>query len=316
LILFFTYYLLHITYYENFVDIPNYLKPQIKQIDTKIAEAKKLLADPDMAVLAKEEIKNLKKQKQALLSIPKKSQITNHKSQINFNDCIVEIRAGAGGEEAKIWATDLLRMYLRFAEQKDWKVQPIEELTLKIAGKSAYSALKNEAGVHRVQRVPTTEKSGRIHTSTASVAVLPIIPPAQIKINPDDLEIDFYRSGGHGGQNVNKVSTAVRLTHKPTSIAVESSQERTQMQNRQIAEEILRSKLYQKREEERIEKLNLQRKQAVGRAMRAEKIRTYNFPQNRVTDHRIKKSWYNLEVILDGNLGKIIKALKTLLKTN
>jgi len=298
------------------VDIPNYLKPQIKQIDTKIAEAKKLLADPDMAVLAKEEIKNLKKQKQALLSIPKKSQITNHKSQINFNDCIVEIRAGAGGEEAKIWATDLLRMYLRFAEQKDWKVQPIEELTLKIAGKSAYSALKNEAGVHRVQRVPTTEKSGRIHTSTASVAVLPIIPPAQIKINPDDLEIDFYRSGGHGGQNVNKVSTAVRLTHKPTSIAVESSQERTQMQNRQIAEEILRSKLYQKREEERIEKLNLQRKQAVGRAMRAEKIRTYNFPQNRVTDHRIKKSWYNLEVILDGNLGKIIKALKTLLKTN
>ena len=316
MILFFTYYLLHITYYENFVDIPNYLKPQIKQIDTKIAEAKKLLADPDMAVLAKEEIKNLKKQKQALLSIPKKSQITNHKSQINFNDCIVEIRAGAGGEEAKIWATDLLRMYLRFAEQKDWKVQPIEELTLKIAGKSAYSALKNEAGVHRVQRVPTTEKSGRIHTSTASVAVLPIIPPAQIKINPDDLEIDFYRSGGHGGQNVNKVSTAVRLTHKPTSIAVESSQERTQMQNRQIAEEILRSKLYQKREEERIEKLNLQRKQAVGRAMRAEKIRTYNFPQNRVTDHRIKKSWYNLEVILDGNLGKIIKALKTLLKTN
>ena len=298
------------------MDIPNYLKPQIKQIDTKIAEAKKLLADPDMAVLAKEEIKNLKKQKQALLSIPKKSQITNHKSQINFNDCIVEIRAGAGGEEAKIWATDLLRMYLRFAEQKDWKVQPIEELTLKIAGKSAYSALKNEAGVHRVQRVPTTEKSGRIHTSTASVAVLPIIPPAQIKINPDDLEIDFYRSGGHGGQNVNKVSTAVRLTHKPTSIAVESSQERTQMQNRQIAEEILRSKLYQKREEERIEKLNLQRKQAVGRAMRAEKIRTYNFPQNRVTDHRIKKSWYNLEVILDGNLGKIIKALKTLLKTN
>jgi len=294
------------------MNIPDYLKPQIKSLDIKIAEAKKLLADPTMAKLAREEIKSLKKQKQALLSTSKQSTINNQQSTTDFNNIIIEIRAGAGGEEAKIWATDLLRMYLRFAENQGWKAQPLDELTLKITGKEAYSALKNEAGVHRVQRVPTTEKSGRIHTSTASVAVLPIIPPAQIKINPDDLQIDFYRSGGHGGQNVNKVSTAVRLTHKPTGIAVESSQERTQMQNRQIAEEILRSKLYQKQEEERIEKLNKQRKQAVGRAMRAEKIRTYNFPQNRVTDHRIKKSWYNLEAILDGDLEKIIKALKKL----
>ena len=203
-------------------------------------------------------------------------------------------------------------MYLRFAESQNWKATQIDDLTLKISGKNAYSSLKNEAGVHRVQRVPTTEKSGRIHTSTASVAVLPIIPSTQIKINPEDLEIEFFRSGGHGGQNVNKVSTAVRLRHKPSGIVVESSQERFQARNREIAEEILRSKLWQKQEEERIEKLNKQRKQAVGRAMRAEKIRTYNFPQNRIKDHRINKSWYGLEKILDGDLNKMLKTVQEL----
>jgi len=301
----------------NSLTIPNYLKPQIKALDQKITEAKKLMENPDMANLAKEEIKNLEEQKRALLS-PTTTQSTinqpsiNHQSIKDFNNIIIEIRGGAGGEEAKIWAKDLLRMYLRFAESQNWKATQIDDLTLKISGKNAYSSLKNEAGVHRVQRVPTTEKSGRIHTSTASVAVLPIIPSTQIKINPEDLEIEFFRSGGHGGQNVNKVSTAVRLRHKPSGIVVESSQERFQARNREIAEEILRSKLWQKQEEERIEKLNKQRKQAVGRAMRAEKIRTYNFPQNRIKDHRINKSWYGLEKILDGDLNKMLKTVQEL----
>lgn len=226
-----------------------------------------------------------------------------------MNKVYIEVRAAAGGNEAKIWATDLLRMYMRYATKKGWRVSPIDAMTVQIAGNEAFDALKNESGVHRVQRVPATEKRGRIHTSTATVAVLPEIKESEVKINPNDLEWQFYRASTQGGQNVQKVSTAVRLTHKPTGTVVTSEQERHQEQNRAIALELLRSKLWQKQEEEK-EKTIAGYRSPIGRGMRAEKIRTYNFPQSRVTDHRIKKSWGNLEAIIDGNLDKIIARLQ------
>lgn len=225
---------------------------------------------------------------------------------LDERNCILEVRPAAGGEEAKIWAYDLLRMYLRFSNTQGFKVEQLDPLTLKIKGFKAYLNFKNEAGVHRVQRVPETEKHGRIQTSTASVAVLPEITDQEINLNPKDLEITFYRSSGHGGQNVNKVSTAVRLKHKPTGIVVESQRERSQFQNRMLAEEALRTKLWEKEQEKRAQNLDEVRRQAVGQGMRAEKIRTYNFPQNRVTDHRLNKK-FRLEDILEGKLEKIIR---------
>ena len=290
------------------MDIPNYLKPQISKIDKKIADAEKLLADPFMSSLARQEISELKKQKTTLLSSFNQPSTVSHQPSAGFNSCILEFRGAAGGEEAKIWADDLMHMYLGFAESKDWKISQIDEKTIKIQGKNAYENLKFEAGVHRVQRVPTTESQGRIHTSTASVAVLPIIPESTINIKPDDIQIAFTHSSGHGGQNVNKVSTAVRLTHKPTGIVVVCQTQRFQDQNRKIAMDILRSKLWEKEEEKKLQTINDARS-VIGRGMRAEKIRTYNYPQNRVTDHRIKKSWHNLEEIMNGDLEKIIKSL-------
>jgi len=218
----------------------------------------------------------------------------------------IEIRSAAGGNEAKIWADDLLRMYLKYATKKGWKTSAIDDSTLLITGERAFDVLKNESGVHRVQRVPTTEKRGRIHTSTASVAVLPEIKEQDVQISPQDIDIQFFRAGGHGGQNVNKVSTAVRITHKPTGIVTTSQQERQQIQNRAIAMDLLRVKLWEK-EEEKKEKEIAGYRSAIGRGMRAEKIRTYNYPQNRVTDHRLNKKWSNLDSIVDGNLEKIIQ---------
>ncbi|HUW21710.1 MAG TPA: peptide chain release factor-like protein [Candidatus Bathyarchaeia archaeon] len=225
-----------------------------------------------------------------------------------MNNCLIEIRAAAGGDEAKIWAADLLRMYLKFAQKTGWKTNLINDQVLRISGPEVYNLLKHEAGVHRVQRVPATERYGRIHTSTATVAVLPIIPEADIKINNIDLDWQFYRASSQGGQNVQKVSTAVRLIHKPTGLVVTCERERLQEQNRKIALELLRAKLWEKEEEKRQSQLTNLRRSAVGRGMRCEKIRTYNFPQSRVTDHRLGKSWYNLETILDGNLDKIFTA--------
>lgn len=219
----------------------------------------------------------------------------------------LEVRAAAGGNEAKIWATDLLRMYMRYATKKNWKVSPIDEGTIQVSGSGVFDAFKNESGVHRVQRIPITEKRGRIHTSTATVAVLPEIQEKDITINPSDLGWQFFRASGQGGQNVQKVSTAVRLIHKPTGITTTVQQERSQEQNRNIAMDLLRAKLWEKQEEEKQSKIADYRS-PIGRGMRAEKIRTYNFPQNRVTDHRIKKSWGNLDSIIDGNLDKILGA--------
>jgi len=227
---------------------------------------------------------------------------------MDIQKAYIEIRGGAGGDEAKIWGGDLLRMYARYAVKKNWKATQISENTLLIQGENVFNLLKNEAGVHRVQRVPATEKRGRIHTSTATVAVLPEIKESEVQIRPEDVNIQFYRSGGHGGQNVNKVSTAVRLIHVPTGITVTASEERFQEQNRKIATDLLRARLWEKQEEEKIRTIQGYRS-AIGRGMRSEKIRTYNFPQDRVTDHRIKKSFGNLEEIVDGNMDKIITLL-------
>lgn len=223
----------------------------------------------------------------------------------------LEIRGATGGDEAKIWGNDLLRMYTRFATKKDWKTVQIADNVIKLTGAGAFDLLKNESGVHRVQRVPTTEKKGRIHTSTATVVVLPEIKESEVSINPNDLDWQFTRAGGHGGQNVNKVSTAVRLIHRPSGIIAEAREERFQQQNRQIALDLLRSRLWEKKEEEKVKTVAGYRS-VIGRGMRAEKIRTYNFPQGRITDHRLGKSWGQLESIIDGNLDKVVELTKTL----
>jgi peptide chain release factor 1 len=218
----------------------------------------------------------------------------------------LEIRGATGGDEAKIWGNDLLRMYVRFAQKKAWKVLQVSDNTIKIQGPGVFDALKNESGVHRVQRVPVTEKRGRIQTSTATIVVLPEIKETEIQINPADLEWSFTTGGGHGGQNVNKVSTAVRLVHKPTGTIAEAREERFQEQNRQIALSLLRSRLWERMEAEKMRTIAGYRS-VIGRGMRAEKIRTYNFPQDRVTDHRIGKSWGKLETIVDGDLDRVIE---------
>lgn len=236
---------------------------------------------------------------------------------------IMEIRAGTGGDEAALFSRDLFRMYQHYCEARGWDIQVVDtnedelggykEMVFEIRGKGSYDALKYESGVHRVQRIPATEKAGRIHTSTATVAVIPVIPEqAQIAIPDKDLEIEFLRSGGAGGQNVNKVETSVRVKHIPTGIVVRSQSERHQHQNKEKAMQILQSKLYELRRVEQQAKLAKERKTQIGSGDRSEKIRTYNFPQDRITDHRIGVSWKNISKILDGNLDPMIQECRRL----
>ena len=295
---------------------PDYLKSEIDRLDKNIATAKQSLNDPQLKSLAQEEIKALQVQKKALISTKStQKKPTSSSPNQRFGNAIVEIRSAAGGEEAKIWATDLLEMYTRFAESQKLDIIPLAQGVIKIKGKQAYPLFQHEAGVHRVQRVPTTESQGRIHTSTATVTVLPEVKETEVTIDPADINIEFFRSSGAGGQNVNKVSTAVRLKHKPTDIVIESQTQRTQEQNRKIAFDLLRSKLFDIAEQKKNQEIKSTRQQAVGRGMRAEKIRTYNFPQNRVTDHRIQKSWKNLDKTLEGNLLPIIEDLQSFNKS-
>jgi len=236
----------------------------------------------------------------------------------------MEIRAGAGGDEAALFVADLFRMYSRFAEKQDWKILLInsnqtgiggyKELIFEIKGEGAYDKLKYEGGVHRVQRIPTTEKSGRVHTSTVSVAIMHQATETEIKINPSELRVDVLRSSGPGGQNVNKIESAVRITHLPTGLIVSCQDGRSQQHNKEKAMQVLRSRLLVKKQAEELAIRGSERREQIGSADRSEKIRTYNFPQNRITDHRIKKSWHNLDKIIDGDLNKIIKAFDKIKK--
>ena len=233
---------------------------------------------------------------------------------------ILEVRAGAGGDEAAIFAGNLVRMYQRYAARKGWGFSVVDStpgniggfktFVGKMSGEGIYNSLRQESGTHRIQRVPTTEKSGRIHTSTATVAILPEVEAKEININPNDLEVTFSRAGGPGGQNVNKVETAVRVHHKPTGIVISSRAERSQHANREAAMSILRAKLYEAQRQAEFQKISSERKELVGTADRSEKIRTYNFPDDRITDHRIGKKWHNIEKILEGDLDPVVKAFE------
>ena len=287
-----------------------------------LEETRAMLAenlDAEMASLVKEEIKNLLEKKERLFEELKMDLIP--KDPNDEKDVIMEIRAGTGGDEAALFAADLFRMYSRYAQEKNWDIDIIDvsegaaggykEIIFEIKGKGAYSRLKYERGVHRVQRVPVTEASGRIHTSTATVAVLPEADEVDIEIDPDDLRIDIFHSSGAGGQNVNKVATAVRVTHIPTGTVVVCQDERSQLRNRQKAMMVLRTRLLDAERRKQEEQITEERRAQVGTGERAEKIRTYNFPQDRVTDHRIGQNFHNLPAIMEGQIDEIIEALIT-----
>ncbi len=297
-----------------------YTYQQYRAKDAELAELEALLnshADADMIALIKEEVSKLKQQRDKLLHRLKLSLLPEDPN--DERDVIVEIRAGAGGEEAGLFAANLFRMFSRYAEAKGWQVGIIDsnqseiggfkELIFEIKGEGAFSRFKHERGVHRVQRVPNTEASGRIHTSTATVAVLPAVDEIELNINPDDLKMEFFHSRGAGGQNVNKVATAVRITHLPTGIVASCQDDRSQIRNRTKAMEVLRARLLALEQQKQSESIDKERQMQVGSGQRAEKIRTYNFPQNRVTDHRINLSFHNLQQILDGALDEVIEAL-------
>ena len=298
---------------------------ELEELKSRIEENSQIIAsqEDELASLAQDELVTLLGEKQAAeKQLEELLKDETEPSKAETDAVIIEIRPGTGGEEASLFAGDLFRMYTKYAEQKGWKytildlaeteVGGVREASIEFRGKEAFKALRHEGGVHRVQRIPTTEKAGRIHTSTASVVVLPKPKKTQIQLNPADLKIDIYNSSGPGGQNVNKRKTAVRITHVPTGLVVASQASRNQQQNRDFALTLLAAKLLQQKEQVQSEKIAGVRRGQIGTAERAEKIRTYNFPQDRITDHRIKKSWRGIERIMQGNLDLIAKELQQL----
>jgi peptide chain release factor 1 len=299
----------------------SYLAESFKRLEEEEKATKEMIeSDPTLRDLAHSELEGITTQKEALQKQMEEILAVEEKEEEFPNEVILEVRAGAGGEEASIFAADLAHMYTRYAENRGWSVAKVDEslssvggykeASFEIRGKNVYKDLRFETGVHRVQRIPATEKMGRVHTSTASVAVLPIRKKTTIEIKPSDLEIETSRSGGAGGQNVNKVETAVRIIHKPTGIDVRSTSQRSQGKNKDMAMSILIAKLEAKKEEEEAAKYSADRKSQIGTADRSEKIRTYNILQDRITDHRIKESWHNIEKILAGEIEPIIDAMR------
>jgi peptide chain release factor 1 len=285
-----------------------------------LEDTRKMLGDsPDaeMVAMVKEELKTLEEKRDRLTEELKEALIP--KDPNDEKDVIMEIRAGTGGDEAAMFAADLFRMYSRYAQIKRWNIEVIDvspgaeggykEIVYEVKGKGAYSQLKYESGVHRVQRVPTTEASGRIHTSTATMVVLPEADEVDIDVNPEDLRIDIFHASGAGGQNVNKVATAVRITHNPSGLVVVCQDERSQLRNRQKAMTVLRSRLYDAERRKQEESIGEERRSQVGTGERSEKIRTYNYPQDRITDHRIGQNFHNLPGTMEGNLDDIIETL-------
>ncbi len=303
------------------------LKKDISSIEAKISELKTLSEnepDAEMKAMTLEEIKHLGEQKAALEESISAlvsggsggSKDSQSGGQVDPNMAILEVRAGAGGDEAGLFAGQLYMMYIKYSEIKGFKAAEISRteggvpgevrsVSAELKGYNIYNLLKNESGVHRVQRVPVTEAGGRIHTSTATVAVLPVVSPVEVEINPKDIEVGFFHSSGKGGQNVNKVETAVRIKHIPTGILVESQEQRTQGQNKEKAMQVLRSRLYELMQQQQKSKVDELRADQVGSGDRSEKIRTYNFPQDRITDHRLKESWHNIPSVLSGEFDEI-----------
>ncbi|MEX0919457.1 MAG: PCRF domain-containing protein [Parcubacteria group bacterium] len=307
---------------EKFKSNPKtaYLAETFLRLEKEEKELKTIVeSDASMKALSEEELGNISLQKEVLMK-QMNDILAEEESEEEFpNEIILEVRAGAGGEEAALFAQELANMYTMYAGLKGWKVEKLyasesqlggyKEASFEIKGKDIYRKLRYETGVHRIQRIPATEKMGRVHTSTASVAILPLRKKSTIEIKPSDLEIETSRSGGAGGQNVNKVETAVRIIHKPTGIDVRSTSESKQGKNREMAMSILVAKLEKLKEEEENAKYSAERSSQIGTADRSEKIRTYNVLQDRITDHRIKKSWHNIEKILKGEIDPVLEAM-------
>jgi peptide chain release factor 1 len=288
-----------------------FLAHQYEKLLREKGEVEKMITEnPDMADMAVEELSMIDMQIKSIVDQVTEIEKSEKEEEEFPNEVVVEMRAGAGGDEASLFASELSQMYQRYAGKRKWAVHMLDDDTFQIRGQDVYKLLRFETGVHRVQRIPLTEKNGRIHTSTASVAILPIRKKTKITINPADLEMELSRAGGAGGQNVNKVETAVRLIHKPTGLAVRCTMERSQLANRDRAMEMLQAKIQMMEDEKEAAKYAGDRASQIGTADRSEKIRTYNFPQDRITDHRIRMSWHNLPKIMMGEIDDIIDSFQ------